>query len=156
MKNSVRACRVAVVVVTLAAIAGVVAYRQGAFRPFGAYRPANALMVIAPYKYAGTWVFDDAAVGLSREPFVSGIPEMIDEMVKDIPDAQRGFRLLFSTQPFPGYTHKLVWRRGDKTGNWYYCEQYDKEGWLCPGLFRYYQEAPKEIYAKAEQIVASR
>ncbi|HDP34172.1 MAG TPA: hypothetical protein ENN29_03575 [Candidatus Hydrogenedentes bacterium] len=109
-------------------------------------------MVIAPYKYAGTWVFDDESTGLNKEPFVSGIPELIDELVKDIPDAEKGFRLLFSTQPFPGHTHKLTWRRGDKSGNWYYAEQYDKEGWLCPALFRYYDEAPKEIYIKAEKL----
>jgi hypothetical protein len=132
-----------------------VAYRSGSLRMFGIYRPSNAIMVIAPYRYAGTWVLDDPAVGLNREPFVSGIPEMIDEMVKDIPNAEKGFRLLFSSRPFPGYTHELVWRRGDETGNWYYCKQYDKEGWLCPGLFRYYRRAPKELYAKAEKLAGA-
>ena len=124
---------------------------SGALTPGVSSPPANAIMVIAPYKHAGTWVFDDPATGLKQEPFVSGIPEMIDEAVKDIPDAKKGFRLIFSVQPFPGYTHKLVWRRGDKSGNWYYNEQYDMEGWLCPALFRYYPEAPKEIYLKAEK-----
>jgi hypothetical protein len=151
MTKTTRAVVVALGVAAVVAVAGVIAWRRGALQPFGLYRPANALMVIAPYKYAGTWVIDDPAVGLNREPFVSGIPEMIDEMVRDIPDADKGFRLLFSAQPFPGRTHKLIWRRGDETGNWYYCEQYDKEGWLCPGLFRYYQKAPQEIYAKAEK-----
>lgn len=150
MKSRIRWWRVALAGGVVAVVLGAVAYRGGMFQPLGIYRPANALMVIAPYQYAGTWVFDDPAVGLRREPFVSGIPEMIDDMVKGIPGAAEGFRLLFSTQPFPGYTHKLVWRRGDKSGNWYFCDQYGKEGWLCPGLFRYYREAPKEIYAKAE------
>jgi len=108
-------------------------------------------MVIMPYRYAGTWVFDDPAAGLKREPFVAGIPEMIDELVKNIPDADEGFRLLFSARPFPGWTHKLVWRRSDGTGNWYYCEQLGKEGWRCPSLFKYYEEPPKEIYVKAER-----
>ena len=151
MKQPVKLWRVAVTVVAVVVIGAGVAWYKGVLQPFGLYRPANALMVIAPYKYAGTWVIDDPAVGLNREPFVSGIPEMIDEMVKEIPDADKGFRLLFSLQPFPGYSHKLTWRRGDKSGNWYYCEQLKKEGWLCPGLFRYYREAPKEIYAKAEK-----
>ena len=48
---------------------------------------ANALMVIAPYWYQGTWVFDDEAVGLNKEPFVAGVPEMIDNLVKAIPNA---------------------------------------------------------------------
>ena len=140
----------AITTLAVAVVLGIV-WQQGLFPSSGDYRPSNSLMVIMPYRHAGTWVFDDSAVGLRREPFVAGIPEMIDEMVKDIPDAETGFRLLFSTQSFPGYTHKLVWRRGDETGNWYYCERYDKEGWLCPGLFKYYQEAPKEIFVKAEQ-----
>jgi hypothetical protein len=29
-------------------------------------RDVNALLVIAPYKYQGTWVFDDPAVGLTH------------------------------------------------------------------------------------------
>ena len=151
MKRSFSISRVFAVTLVVIVIAGGVAWYMGLFPPIGgAYRPANSIMVIAPYRYSGTWVFDDEAVGLKREPFVAGIPEMIDEMVADIPDADKGFRLTFSAIPFPGHTHKLVWRRGGDTGNWYYSEKFDKEGWLCPGLFKYYREAPKEIYVKAE------
>ena len=56
----------------------------------------NILMVIEPYWHEGNWVFDDKAKGLEKEPFVAGIPDMIDDLVKDIPDARRGFNLLFS------------------------------------------------------------
>jgi hypothetical protein len=35
-------------------------------------------------------------VGLVQESFVGGVPEMIDELVADIPNARNGFRLLFS------------------------------------------------------------
>ena len=53
---------------------------------------ANQILVIAPYwlDTVETWVFDDEAVDLVQEPFVSGVPEMIDELVGDIPDAQQG------------------------------------------------------------------
>ena len=68
---------------------------------------ANAIHVIVPYRHASTWVFDDPRVGLSQEPFVSGIPEMIDTMVGNIPNAEKGFRLLFASEPFPGYQVKL-------------------------------------------------
>gem|GEM_PF-230780 len=146
-----RCGRVLAVVGVIAAVVGGVAWHKGYLTPLGLHRPANSIVVLTPYRYGGTWVFDDASVGLYREPFVSGIPEMMDEMVKDIPDAEQGFRLLFSTRPFPGYTHKLVWRRGDESGNWYYSEQHQKEGWLCPALFQYYQAAPKELYVKAEK-----
>jgi hypothetical protein len=70
----------------------------------------NQIMVIAPYwlETAGTWVFDDPATDLNQEPFVEGIPEMIDDLVADIPNARSGFRLLFSAAPFPGYQRKLT------------------------------------------------
>ena len=107
-------------------------------------------MVIAPYRYHGTWVFDDPATGLIREPFVAGVPEMIDKMVAGIPNADRGFRLTFSAQPFPGHQKKLTWLRGNSTGNWYRQDDPPMEGWICPAMFRYYREAPKELYVKAE------
>jgi uncharacterized protein DUF6717 len=111
---------------------------------------ANSIMILSPYRHGGTWVFDDPSTGLVKEPFVSGIPEMIDHLVRDIPDAEKGFRLLFSAQPFPGYAMKVTWRRAEDGGNWYYSEKLDMEGWLCPALFKYFKEAPKELYVKAE------
>jgi len=110
----------------------------------------NALSVLFPYKYEGTWVFDDPNVGLQREPFVLGIDEMITQLTCSIPDAERGFRLIYSAQPFPGYAAKLEWRREEDGGNWYSCPQYGIEGWLCPALFKYFAKAPAELYAKAE------
>ena len=110
----------------------------------------NSIFLIAPYKHEGTWVFDDANAGLSKEPFVSGADTIIDKLTADIPNADKGFRLLFSASPFPGYTLKLDWKREEYDGNWYYCEKYDMEGWLCPALFKYFDSAPREIYVKAE------
>ena len=113
---------------------------------------ANQITVIAPYwlDAAGTWVFDDEGKCLQQEPFVSGIPEMIDDLVADIPAARGGFRLLFSSAPFPGYQRKLTWVREEMGGNWYRADQPPSEGWLCPALFRYFDEAPEVIYVKAE------
>jgi hypothetical protein len=113
---------------------------------------ANRMMVIAPYwlEEAGTWVFDDARVGLVQEPFVSGVPEMIDDLVRDIPDARGGFRLLFSAAPFPGFMRKLAWVREEYGGNWYRADEPNMEGWLCPALFHYFDEAPPELFVKAE------
>ncbi len=110
----------------------------------------NALLVIAPYKYQGTWVFDDPAVGLSREPFIAGIDTMIDKAVADIPNAEKGFRAIFSASPFPGANLKLDWRRAESGGNWYYSDQFKMEGWLCPALLKYFRTAPREIYVKIE------
>jgi len=96
----------------------------------------NSIMVLAPYWYEGTWVFDDASRGLIREPFVAGVPEMIDEAVVNIPNARDGFRLTFSAIEFPGFQKKLIWVRGDKGGNVYRFEDSTKEGWLCPAFFK--------------------
>ena len=110
----------------------------------------NSILVIAPYKWEGLWVFDDPRVGLHREPFVSGADVMMDRLVANLPDAEKGFRLIFSATPFPGFTAKLEWRREEFGGNWYYSPQFGMEGWLCPALFKYFPEAPAEIYVKAE------
>jgi hypothetical protein len=113
---------------------------------------SNSILVIAPYDHAGTWVFDDSAAGLYREPFIAGVPEMIDDLVKDIPNAKAGFRLLFSAQPFPGHQKSLTWLRGDGTGNYYQLDDPPLEGWICPALFKYYSQAPERIYVKAEPL----
>jgi uncharacterized protein DUF6717 len=108
----------------------------------------NAINVIVPYKKYGMWVFDDSRVGLVEEPFVGGADTMIDRVVADIPGAERGFNLIFSATPFPGHQFRLDWRREDGTGNWYYSDKLDQEGWLCPALLRYFSEPPKELYVQ--------
>jgi len=110
----------------------------------------NVINFIVPYRYEGMWVFDDPRVGLDKEPFVSGADEMIDVLVADIPNADKGFRMLFSATPFPGHTVKLEWRREEHGGNWYFSPKFEMEGWLCPALFKYFDKAPNEIYVKAE------
>lgn len=128
----------------------IVAASLGAYLWWAAGPAGNAILVIAPYWYNGTWVFDDEAAGLKREPFVAGVPEMIDVLVKDIPDARGGFRLLFAASPFPGHQKKLTWLRGDMGGNYYRLDDPPMEGWICPAMFRYYKTAPKALYVKAE------
>jgi len=110
----------------------------------------NALNLIVPYRCEGMWVFDDPRVGLNKEP--SGADTMIDVLVADIPNAQKGFRLLFSATPFPGYKVKFEWAREEYGGNWYFSPDFKMEGWLCPALFKYFDREPKEIFVKAEPI----
>ena len=118
----------------------------------------NALMVIAPYRHSGTWVFDDPAVGLVKEPFVAGIPEILDKMVKDIPDAHFGFRLIFAACPFPGATKFLRVNASHEEsmgGTWYHVPALgNMSGWLCPALIKYIAKAPDALYAKAERRAA--
>jgi len=139
-------------ITALAVVAALIFARsQGLIPRRTAAQPDNALLVIAPYRHAGTWVFDDPSAGLVREPFVASVPEMIDVLVRDIPAATNGFRLLLSAQPFPGYHKRLTWLRADVGGNCYKMDDPAMEGWICPAMFRYYQTAPKELYVKAEE-----
>jgi hypothetical protein len=103
----------------------------------------NELIAIHPYRASGLWVFDDLAVGLRQEPFVSGADAIIDRLVQDIPDAELGFTLVFSARPFPGFQAEFEWRREEFSGNWYYCHTLNKTGWLCPALLKYFDPAPR-------------
>ena len=112
---------------------------------------SNSIFVIAPYWYSETWVFDDEKLGLVREPFVSGVPEMIDYLVKDIEDAKNGFKMTFSVQPFPDFAQEIRRTREEFSGNWYKMTGAPHlEGWLCPALFKYFTVAPDTLYVKAE------
>jgi hypothetical protein len=62
----------------------------------------NSLFVIAPYKYEGMWVFDDPAVGLSKEPFIAGIDTMIDKIVAGFPVPIKVFVQSSVPRNFPG------------------------------------------------------
>lgn len=112
----------------------------------------NQITAIHPYKVRGTWVFDDETVGLKQEPFVSGMPEMIDDLVRFMPKAEQGFRLLFSLAEFPGYHRKIEWVKEEFGGNWYFDSMSGLTGWLCPALFKYFDKAPAAIYVKAERL----
>ena len=113
---------------------------------------ANAINVIYPYKNSGMWVFDDERVGLDREPFVAGADAMIDQVLaqKEIKNPEKGFRLVFSAGEFPKYDVRFDWVREGDGGNWYKSEEFKMEGWLCPALLKYFDEAPKHIYERFE------
>jgi hypothetical protein len=76
----------------------------------------NTISIIHPYRYNGTWVFDDAQHGLLHEPFVAGADTLIDRAVADIPNAAEGFNLIFSAGPFPGHQFRLQHRRREFDG----------------------------------------
>jgi hypothetical protein len=116
---------------------------------------SNSIGVIFPYMKHGVWMFDDAATGLHEEPFVSGMPEILDRLVAGVADAHKGFALFFSAEPFPGAQVKLDWVKAEYGGNWYRTTMDGEEelGWLCPALFKYFPEAPMTIHAQAKAVV---
>lgn len=151
-RGTIRLGRLALIAFVLIATAGGTAWYLNLLPGSQAGPRENALMVIAPYRHEGTWGFDDPSVGLVKEPFVAGVPEMIDILVTDIPDAEQGFRLLSGSSPFPGYQKKLTWLRGDMGGNYYSLDEPPMEGWICPAMFKYYAKAPENLYVRAEPI----
>jgi hypothetical protein len=112
----------------------------------------NQICVIQPYRKAGGWAFDDFDVGLVAEPFVCGTNEMIDFLVRDIPKADAGFRLLFSANPFSGYQQVARRLRPEADSWWYATDEPPMEGWLCKALFKYFKTAPRQLFVKAEAL----
>ncbi len=110
----------------------------------------NTLNVIAPYRWQGSWVFDDERFDLTREPFICGADKMIDVLVADIPNADAGFKLIFAATAFPSHQLAVDWIREENGGNWYYSSDYKIEGWLCPQMRNWFDKAPTRIFAKAE------
>jgi hypothetical protein len=129
-------------------------------------------LTIYPYLYENAcWVFDDERVRLKEEAFVLGTSEIIARVVeaKAITDAVKGFALTFGAEPFD-HDVELNWIAPadaaearhyaadwlPRVGNWYRGMIFGQDmiGWLCPALFLYFAEAPKNIYAKAEPLPA--
>lgn len=118
-------------------------------------------MIIQPYWKYGTWCFSDEATGLVDEAFVSGANTFITSMLLkkgiDLAKASKGFNLTFSGTFFPDYDVVINHVGDDEhgVGNWYTLELEDgslMKGWFCPALLKYFSEAPKQIYAKVEEL----
>lgn len=108
---------------------------------------SNVINVIYPFKKHGIWVFNDDSVGLHEEAFVCGADDIIDELTKEIPNAKKGFTLLFSDKPFPSGRELFIKTSEEDGGTWYKSKSLGMEGWLCSALLKYFKKAPQTIYA---------
>lgn len=138
----------------------------------------NVVNVIIPYPYAGTWVFDDETRGLKAEPFIFGMPEIIDQVTQKAlgHTDRKKFRLIFSATGLPLYHIKLEKVKNPQTtiknpdhpifdlmmvGAWYKVAQSPftsiegMTGWLCPATLQYFDDYPDEIYLYVEQFLAT-
>lgn len=127
-------------------------------------------LTLYPYLQGNTWVFDDPRTSLKEEAFVLGSSEVLTRLVemKAIADAESGFSLHFSDEPFDGFDAELRWLRSDDaqvvagqdgsasqvTGNWYsgVVAGEEMEGWLCPALGLYFGAAPARIYVGVDPL----
>ena len=115
-----------------------------------------AVMSLECYWHCGQWVFDDEHHGLQAEAFVCGMSEIITQALRDNDidpkDVRDGFRLTFSPYAYPKHTHSLTWTGEAYDGNTYICDQNKMEGWLCPALFCYFDNAPEKLYFHTDRI----
>jgi hypothetical protein len=118
----------------------------------------STTLELYPYQIGSCWVFDDERANLKEEAFVLGMSEIISRVVEyeGIPEASKGFRMIFSHEPFEGYHAEIRKDPGgsEEEGNWYQGEVcgLHMRGWLCPALYLYFSAAPPRLYMRAERL----
>ena len=105
------------------------------------------------------WVFDAPEHGLDKEPFVEGMPDIIFNvlytegmMFSAIKD---GFWITFSDamfKPAKGHSLHILHRQHERDHGWVYTYLGGLDGWLCPALFAYFDEAPQAIFFAAQAV----
>jgi len=116
------------------------------------------MQCIQIYRHQGTWAFTDETYDLLHEPFVAGIPQFIDFIIRqDNNDPRDGeYLVTFSQNPFPTAVFELRFDRDDMGGAWYNCRPCDEakndrvggEGWLCPATLHYFEDFPPSIFVQ--------
>jgi hypothetical protein len=99
-----------------------------------------------------TWVIDDARLALSHEPLVNGYPDFLDRLLRDVPDASRGFRIELSDRPFPGFVSHLIRQDDEYGGYWYASDDPSMKGWFGPVLEHYFKAVPAELFVRVEPL----
>lgn len=113
---------------------------------------ANAMLSIEIYKFNGTWCFTDKERELLHEPFVLGVPEIINTALKEqnLYEEGKNYRILFAEQEFP-LAHGVLKQVQDAFGgSWYAWNKL--EGWLCPATLAFFHDFPKEIHFRLEKL----
>ena len=103
---------------------------------------SNSIMMLSLYKEGTTWAFDDATFGITREPFVMGMSEIISSY---LPAKAKKCTIYFSHTPFP-QSEKLILLQEESNGGIYKVESSGMTGWLCPVTRIYMQGIPESIY----------
>lgn len=103
-----------------------------------------------------TWCFDIPFAGIIDEPFVDGIPELIEFHLNrkgKLKEAKKtGICVLFSgTTKKPdcfknGIYAKLQRREEDNGGCWYWDAAAKAHGWLCPNLYQFFARPPRQVH----------
>jgi hypothetical protein len=113
--------------------------------------PENVMNALTLYWSQGCWRYDDAEHNRRGEPFVLGASEAIDALraLEGFPKKRKPFQVLFSACQFPG-AHEAVLVEEEAGGSWYRFKDVH-EGWLCPALFDFFDQAPASLWVKPIQ-----
>ncbi len=115
-------------------------------------KPGNAMMSLNLYKTGDTWMFDDETFGITAEPFVLGMSEIISSYLTKGKDRCTA---IFSLNEFPE-CDTLDLEYEEANGGWYNVSKSNfpttkgMRGWLCPVTRVYLNTIPKNIYYKVE------
>lgn len=117
-------------------------------------KTGNQINTIYPYRTKAGWAFDDEEVGLKEEPFIAGIPDIINSIVGE----RNEFTAHISHSIIPNFTGHLKMidpEEALKSGfipntGWYELEGTEMIGWLCPATLKYFKDYPDSIYFKIE------
>ena len=134
---------------------------KSALLKFKPHKPDNSIFTMRVYQDEGSWVFDNPAVGLFKEPFVAGADEIFDEVVRvrGLLDKDRArVDIVFSDEPFPSWELMAEHLGPSMGGNDYsiIASEYemleDHDFWLCPALLKYYSVPPERIYMRVTKV----
>lgn len=111
----------------------------------------NSIQVLELRRMGNTWVFDDLPKGVVNEPFVAGVPTIIDRLLARKGITERTVHVYFSDGPFPDADACLSFLREDLNGAWYTYQ--GMRGWFCPCFWKYFdkENPPKRVYIKLER-----
>jgi hypothetical protein len=107
----------------------------------------NAIKTISIFKKGKAWVFNDKLVDLKEEPFVAGADTLLDRIAGD----NKKVEATFSETKFPGSQLTLEYVSGKvSSGTIYFCKELDHELWLCPALWKYFENSPQTIFLQTK------
>jgi len=95
------------------------------------------------------WVFDDPSKNIWQEAFVNGADTLIDIIIGKY-SSNNNYVLLFSDKPFQDSVKIYLNRHQDKdpktNGTHWTQKNLNRQLWLCPTLFDYYETTPQNLY----------
>jgi hypothetical protein len=111
----------------------------------------NSIQVLELRRMGNTWVFDDLTRGVVNEPFVAGVPTIIDHLLKKKGITERTIHAFFSDGEFPDADICLTFIKEELHGAWYKFQ--NMKGWFCPCFWKYFdkENPPMRVYIKLER-----